>query len=228
MSEEKKLVRAICVDTLTQIQENQYMLDSRKSTHDKWKDYATELYAFITELQNLGFEIILVLGPPGTGKSSGLSTMEPGTCIWYNVDKKNPVWTGGKEVFGKKISPVKNFHMLPTTYGDILSHVSGGIAAGKFEEERYAILTGHTENFKEGNITRVRLKTLGNLANKMQVEGKMEIVLYSAVQISDLGDPEYVFETQNNGYNTCRSPQGLFEGIIPNDYQFVIDKLLTH
>ena len=39
MSEEGKVkIRTICVDTLTQIQENAFMLDKKKPGHDKWKD----------------------------------------------------------------------------------------------------------------------------------------------------------------------------------------------
>ena len=42
MSEQVK-IRTICIDTVTQIQENQFMTDERKPGHDKWKDYSTEL-----------------------------------------------------------------------------------------------------------------------------------------------------------------------------------------
>jgi len=94
-----------------------------------------------------------------------------------------------------------------------------------FEEERFAFLTGHIENFKEGNDQRMRLKTLGQLNNKMQLEGKLETVLYSVVE-KEGSDINYILETQNNGFNTARSPMGLFEGKIPNDYGFIIEKLL--
>jgi len=225
---EKTLLRTICVDTLTQIQENQYMMDKKKPGHDQWKDYASEVWSFITELQRLGFEIILVIGPPGTGKSSGMATLPPDTNIWFNADNKNPVWKGGKQEYGKKNNPRPNYHSIPTTYGEIIDHIQGAMEAGMFEEERYAFLTGHTENFKEGPVQRVRLKTMGQLNNKMQVEGKLETVLYSGVEKDDKGELNYILETQNNGYNTCRSPQGAFEGKIPNDYNFIVKTLLEY
>lgn len=65
-------VSTICIDTLTQIQENQFMLDKKKPGHDKWKDYSQDIYGFILDLQNLGFEIILVVGPPGVGYMFGI------------------------------------------------------------------------------------------------------------------------------------------------------------
>ena len=181
----------------------------------------------MVELQKLGFELILVVGPPGTGKSTGMRTLPTKTNIWFNVDKKNPVWEGGKTEYGRKDSPKGPFHMIPEVYSEMITHIKLGLEKGMFEDEKYAIITGHTENFKEGAETRVRLKTLGNMNNKMQLEGKLETVFYSAVELEN-GEPKYILETQNNGYNTARSPMGLFEGKIPNDYGFIIDKLLTY
>jgi hypothetical protein len=224
MSEAVK-IRSICVDTLTQIQENEYMTDSKKPGHDKWKDYAIGIHRFAIDLQDLGFEIILVLGPPGTGKSTGLRTLPSKTNIWFNCDNKNPVWTGGKLEYGKKNNPIGPYHVIPKTYSDIINHIKLGLEKGMFEEERFAILTGHLENYKEGNEQRVRLKTLGSLTNKMQIEGKFETVLYAKVEVEG-GETKYLLETQNNGFNTARSPQDVFEGKIDNDYNLVIEKLL--
>ena len=218
-------IRTITIDTLTQIQENEYMYDKSRPGMDKWKDYSVSLYTFMSELQRMGFELILVLGPPGTGKSSGMRTLPSKTNIWYNIDNKNPVWIGGKEEYGKKNSPIAPYHVIPYTYADIINHIKSGLEKGMFEEERFAFLTGHIENFKEGNDQRMRLKTLGQLNNKMQLEGKLETVLYSVVE-KEGSDINYILETQNNGFNTARSPMGLFEGKIPNDYGFIIEKLL--
>lgn len=226
MSEVKK-IRSVCIDTLTQIQENQYMLDKKKPGHDKWKDYAQDIYAFLVKLQELGFELILIVGPPGVGKSTGMRNLEPGTNIWFNADNKNPVWEGGRAVYGKKTNPTPNFHVIPNSYNDIINHIKGAMDAGMFEEDRFAFITGHTETYKEGLETRIRLKTLGNLTNKMQVEGKLETVLYANVE-QEGGKNHYILETQNSGFNTARSPQNLFEGKIDNDYKFVLDKLLNY
>lgn len=225
MSEEiKKKIRTICIDTLTQIQENAYMMDKRKPGHDKWKDYAQDIYSFMIQLQELGFELILIVGPPGVGKSSGMRNLPEKTNVWFNADNKNPVWIGGRDQYGKKNSPKSPYHVIPKTYDDIINYLKKGIAAGAFETDRYAFITGHTETYKEGVETRIRLKTLGNLANKMQLEGKLETVMYANVE-SENGKNHYILETQNNGYNTARSPQGLFEGKVDNDYNMIIEKL---
>ena len=220
-------IRSICVDTLTGIQNEEYMRDKKKVGYDKWKDYGQDIYIFMGDLQRLGFELILILGEPGTGKSSGMRTLLPNTNIWYNADNKNPVWTGGIKEYGKKNNPRPNFHLIPTTYAEIIGHINGGLQAGAFESDRYAFITGHIETFKSGNETMQRLKVLGNMATKMQLEGKLETVLYSGVEKSG-SDIMYFLETQNNGFNTARSPMGLFEPKIDNDYQFILEKLMSN
>lgn len=169
----------------------------------------------------------MVLGEPGTGKSTGMRTLPSKTNIWFNADNKNPVWVGGKEEYGKKANPKMPFHIIPKSYEDITNIIKDGISKGMFEEERFAILTGHTEDYKTGLETKRRLKTLGNLATKMQLEGKLETVLYSEVR-KEGGETKYLLVTENDGYNTARSPMGLFEPVIENDYNFIIEKLLTY
>ena len=220
-------ISTICIDTLTQIQENQFMLDKKKPGHDKWKDYSQDIYRFIIDLQELGFEIALVVGPPGVGKSTGMRDLPSKTNIWYNADNKNPVWQGGRAEYGKKSNPIAPYHVIPKSYKEIIDHIKVGLENNMFEEDRFAIITGHTETYKEGIETRIRLKTLGNLANKMQIEGKLETVFYANVE-KEGNDLNYILETQNNGYNTARSPMGLFEGKIENNYNTIIEKLKTY
>lgn len=224
MEDEKVLVQSICVDTLTGIQQEEYMRSQRKPGHDEWMDFGKDIYAFMGDLQNLGFEIVLILGEPGTGKSSGMRTLDHNTNVWYNADNKNPVWAGGKEEYGKKNNPRNPYHIIPISYEEIIAHIKGGLEKGMFADERYAFITAHTETYKVGNDTKERLKTLGKVATKMQLEGKMETVMYSRVEM-DKGKPNFILETQNNGTNTARSPQDLFEGKVLNDYKMIMDKL---
>ena len=220
-------VRTVCIDTLTGIQNEMYMTDSKKPGHDKWMDMGKGIWQLISDLQDRGFEIILILGEPGTGKSTGMRTLPHDTNIWFNADNKNPVWEGGKEEYGKKLNPRLPFHLVPKSYKDSIDHIDLGLSKGMFEDERYAILTGHTEDYKTGLDNKKRLKTLGNLATKMQLEGRLETVLYSDVKRE--GDTtHYVLITENDGVNTARSPMGLFDPVIENDYNFIIQKLLNY
>lgn len=149
------------------------------------------------------------------------------TNIWYNADNKNPVWEGGKAEYGKKLAPIKPYHIIPKTYDDVIAHINTGLKKGMFEEERYAILTGHIEDYKSGYNSKKRLKILGKMATKMQLEGKLETVMYSEVT-KEGAKTSYILHTENDGTNTARSPMGLFEPVIENDYNFIINKLLEY
>ena len=220
-------IRTICIDTLTGIMNEMYMESTGKATYDQWRDWGKGVWQLITMLQKKDFEIILILGEPGTGKSSGMRTLPSKTNIWFNADNKNPVWTGGKEEYGTKANPKSPYHVIPKKYIDIYEHIKAGLKKEVFEEEKFAILTGHIEDYKTGNTNKKRLKVLGKLSTKMQLEGKLETVLYSNV-IKESSDTKYVLETENDGYNTARSPMDLFEPIIDNDYNYVINKLLSY
>lgn len=77
---------------------------------------------------------------------------------------------------------------------------------------------------------RVKAKTIGKLVDdKLTLEGLFSIVLFGKVKKDKDGNLRYVFETQNNGENTCKSPRGMFEKFeIPNDLQLVRQAIINY
>ena len=224
----EKKIKTICVDTLTAIQTNDYMAEKGKANHDKWRDFGQDIYNFVVALQDLGFTCVLVLGTPGTGKSFSMKQLPTQTNIWYNADKKNPTWKGGKEEYGTKQNPIAPYHVIPKSYSQIINHVKTAMSKNLIADNPIAFITGHTETYKEGHVTKYRLKTLGNMATNMNIEGLLEVVLYTDVRKED-GVTKYYFMTQNDGFNSGRSYEELFETeLIPNDYQLVIDALSAY
>ena len=64
---------------------------------------------------------------------------------------------------------------------------------------------------------RIKAKTVGKmLDNQLTVEG-----LFSTVLMAKTDGSRYYFETQSDGYSTCKSPMGMFEKEIDNDLKFV-------
>jgi hypothetical protein len=64
---------------------------------------------------------------------------------------------------------------------------------------------------------------------KLTLEGLFSIVLFGKVKKNDKGELRYIFETQNNGENTCKSPKGMFPGFeIPNDLQYVREAIIAY
>ncbi len=76
-----------------------------------------------------------------------------------------------------------------------------------------------------GNKTQ-KAKTIGKMIdNTITLEGKFTVVLYADVEKAKEGI-KYFFNTRNNGSNTCKSPEGMFNNDkIPNDLAMVIEAM---
>lgn len=68
-----------------------------------------------------------------------------------------------------------------------------------------------------------KAKTIGKMIDeKLTLEGLFSIVLFGKAKKNKDGEIRYVFETQTNGENTCKSPRGMFSTFeIANDLQLV-------
>ncbi len=88
-------------------------------------------------------------------------------------------------------------------------------AASELADNRRVYVLSHTATDEAG---RVKMKTIGRMLDeKITLEGMVTIVLRTQVR-----DGKYVFATQNNGADTCKSPLGLFdEQFISNDLSAV-------
>ena len=75
-----------------------------------------------------------------------------------------------------------------------------------------------------------KAKTIGKMVDeKLTLEGLFSIVLFGKVKKDKDGNIRYVFETQTNGENTCKSPKGMFNSFeIPNDLAFVIKSIYDY
>ena len=90
------------------------------------------------------------------------------------------------------------------------------------------IVIGHIEDsYDSDGVLRSSFRVPSGkiLKEKLTVEELFTTVLYTEVVMED-GTPKYSFLTQNNGKNTCKSPNGMFNAPkISNDYKFVIEKV---
>ncbi|MFE1574359.1 ATP-binding protein [Comamonas odontotermitis] len=84
-------------------------------------------------------------------------------------------------------------------------------AAGRLADHRRVYILTHTQTDETGQI---RMKTVGKMVDSMIVpEGYFTIVLRTEVINS-----QYLFATQSNGQDCCKSPMGMFaDQHIPND-----------
>lgn len=89
-------------------------------------------------------------------------------------------------------------------------------------EDFNIVFLHHTELFD--GIT--QLKTSGKMFNNIiTLEGLFTVVLMTKLEINN-GKTEYKFLTHSDGYNTVKSPVGMFdEDLIPNDLLIVFKKI---
>ena len=75
-----------------------------------------------------------------------------------------------------------------------------------------------------------KAKTIGRMVDeKLSLEGLFSIVLFGKVKKDKDGNIRFVFETQNNGENTCKSPKGMFDSFeIANDLALVKESIYTY
>lgn len=84
-------------------------------------------------------------------------------------------------------------------------------AAGALAEHRRVYILAHTQTDEFGTV---RMKTVGKMVDQTLVpEGYFTIVLRT-----DVVNGQYLFRTQTNGQDCCKSPIGMFpDQHIPND-----------
>lgn len=91
--------------------------------------------------------------------------------------------------------------------------------ASRLREDLNVIFLSHNEQKEDGTS---KVKTIGKMLDeKITIEGLFTIVLNTVIQ-----DNKYYFQTQNNGFNTTKSPFGMFdERLIENDLKLVTEKI---
>ena len=92
------------------------------------------------------------------------------------------------------------------------------------------IMLCHDENIGDADNPQWKIKTIGKmLDNTITVEGLFTYVLFARIRRDDEGKVDYVFQTHSDGTTTAKTPMGCFEeDYIPNDLQYVIDKIAEY
>ena len=100
-------------------------------------------------------------------------------------------------------------------------------AAMTMRDDLNVIMTCHSENIGTIDDPQLKIKTLGKMIdNSITVEGLFTYVLFTDIRKGEDDKPEYVFQTHSDGTTTTKTPFGCFEeDYIPNDLQYVIDKI---
>ena len=98
-------------------------------------------------------------------------------------------------------------------------------------DDLYIFFLTHSEESTDVNGHRkVKAKTVGKMIdNALTLEGLFSIVLFGKVVKDEEEKLNYVFETVNNGENTCKSPDGMFADMrIENSLKVVKNAIIEY
>lgn len=92
------------------------------------------------------------------------------------------------------------------------------------------MLTHAEESIDAYGEKRIKAKTVGKMIdNSLTLEGLFSIVLFAKVKKDKSGEMKYVFETRNDGSNTCKTPFGMFDEFeINNDLELVRQAIINY
>ena len=187
----------------------------------------------------------MVIGQSGTGKSTSLRNFKRGEASVINVSKKPLPFpcdlavanTGNYDTIKRLLKETQSPAIVidDCTYLIVNEYMSQADVRGfdkytamaknfwellnfcinELPDDKIVYLLGHTEKSEDG---REHFKTVGKmLDNTVVCEGYCTVVLKTVVE-----DGKYYFATHNNGYDTVKTPLGMFEADrIDNDLKAV-------
>ena len=191
---------------------------------------------------------VLILGESGSGKSCSLRNFEKDNLVVYNIaGKPLPFKKQLNKADNVNYTQIKNnmakgnfktyviddsqylmaFEMFDRAkelgynkFTDVALNFRGLVdfVVKNTSADTIVYFLHHTETTDTGKI---KAKTSGKmLDNQLTLEG-----LFSIVLLCKTDGQEHYFETQSDGYSTCKSPMGMFDLKIDNDLKMVDDKI---
>ena len=116
----------------------------------------------------------------------------------------------------------KKFTEMAKEFYNILS------TASELREDLKVFIFGHEENIGDVLNPKRKFKTIGKLLDSaISIEGLFTYVLFTKViRDEESGKTMYMFETQNDGTTTAKTPMDCFKDeLIPNDLQLIVDAI---
>lgn len=193
---------------------------------------------------------VLILGESGSGKTYSLKHMDPEKVGVFSVRKGTLPFPEGKdfkiakkatyEVIYKVLknptmktyvvddsqylmvneyfrkandSGYQKYTSIGKNFSDLLEYIAYSVP-----DDVVVYFLHHSQTTSDG---KVKAKTVGQmLDNYLTLEGCVDVVLLAQTD----GQTHY-FMTQSDGSNTAKSPEGMFELKIPNDLNFVNNRI---
>lgn len=193
--------------------------------------------------------IVLIIGESGSGKSTAMRNFKQGELSVVNVSKKplpfkntlaqlksnnyQEITAMLRSAKAKSIviddaqylmafefmyrAKERGFDKFTDIGSNFFKLVETAIS---LPDDKIIYFLSHIEKTKDGAE---KCKTIGNMIDeKITLEGMFTIVLKTVVTVDGNNQRHFLFSTVNNGYDTVKSPMGMFESdLIDNDLKTV-------
>lgn len=164
---------------------------------------------------------------------AGVANIE--ACIKYVNDKRPEIKTLVIDDF-QYMSSFEFFDRSDEKGYEKFTQIGAGLARiarmpKDLREDLMVFFLTHAEEASDMEGKRkFKAKTIGRMVDeKLTLEGLFSIVLFGKAKKNKDGEIRYVFETSNNGENTCKSPKGMFPTFeIINDLQYVREAIINY
>jgi len=164
---------------------------------------------------------------------AGVANIE--ACIKYVNDKRPEIKTLVIDDF-QYMSSFEFFDRSDEKGYEKFTQIGAGLARiarmpKDLREDLMVFFLTHAEEATDMEGKRkFKAKTIGRMVDeKLTLEGLFSIVLFGKAKKNKDGEIRYVFETSNNGENTCKSPKGMFPTFeIINDLQYVREAIINY
>jgi hypothetical protein len=188
---------------------------------------------------------VMILGESGSGKTYSIKNFQKGEALVFSVEKNRLPFKSDLEVIKNANYPEIGTEFLKPKYKvyiiDDAQYLLVNEMFDRAKEAGFQKWTDMAKRFRDvihyinhklpddvivyflhhtefdSTSGKIKAKTVGKLLdNQLTVEGCFDIVLRTSIE-----GGEHYFLTQSDGYDTCKSPEGMFEYKIPNDLKKV-------
>lgn len=228
--EKPRMYRTVVIDTLNSLQNDLYLSHLKgigRVTFDEWKDYAVELLDLYNSIKSKAV-IVQVLGVEGSGKTVGAYYLDPETTLYINADDKPLTFPKPHLMYNEERKNIKIPPKGEGGYSKVKQWLE--VASNRLSSEIPLVVfcLAHIEIYKDNEANRQRMKTVGKMATKLNVEGSVIHSYYSKVD-PNMRLPKgerYKFMVNNSGYNTARSPMDMWKvEEIPNNFNLILHRI---
>jgi hypothetical protein len=229
-------LQTVVIDTINEMQNAEYLSYIDPNTQDmmtqkKYANLGVNMKIMVEYCKgfrnpNDNSQTVLIIGPEASGKSYGLKYLDPRTTLWIHADGKPATFRGSSNY-----RPDRYNYLETKDYPTVKKWVKWAFENRNQTVPFLIFILGHTELIEAKHTPehKKQLKSVGNFAHKLNIEGAFSNCFMTGVHIDPMtGDQTFYVDTKNDGHSTVRCQEDLFpERYIPNNLEYIRQQIIN-